>query len=168
MMMQGRSTRVAIVGGARTPFAKAGTVFRRSSPLELSVHAVNGLLRKQNLEPELVDELAYGITVVDARIPHFAREVVLASNLPSAVPALTPRYSLTSERVAFFWTLPLPRRSASGFVFLPDSAHGISSLPSPACRSRPPVCRWANIPSSWSRSGKFRVWSKMKSRTAAT
>ena len=36
--------RVAIVGGARTPFAKAGTVLRRHSPLDLAVHAVNGLL----------------------------------------------------------------------------------------------------------------------------
>ncbi len=43
--------RVAVVGGARTPFAKAGTAFRKHSPLHLSVHSVNGLLAKQ--QPEL-------------------------------------------------------------------------------------------------------------------
>ncbi len=88
-MTPGTSTRVAVVGGARTPFAKAGTAFRKHSPLQLSVHAVNGLLAKQKLDPESVEELAYGITVVDARIPHFARDVVFASNLPSTTLALT-------------------------------------------------------------------------------
>ena len=87
--MSGIPTRVAVVGGARTPFTKAGTAFRKHSPLELSVHAVNGLLAKQELDPQSVDELAYGIAVVDARIPHFARDVVFASNLPSTTQALT-------------------------------------------------------------------------------
>ena len=83
------SLRVAVVAGSRTPFVKAGTVFRKYSPLELSVHSVNGLLEKQKLDPESVDEFVYGITVVDARIPHFAREVVFSSKLPSAAQALT-------------------------------------------------------------------------------
>ena len=88
-MTQGTSMRVAVVGGSRTPFAKAGTVFRKYSPLELSVHSVNGLLEKQKLDPQSVDELVYGIVVVDAMIPQFAREVAFSSNLPSAVRALT-------------------------------------------------------------------------------
>ncbi len=81
--------RVAVVGGARTPFVKAGTIFRNYSALELSVHSVNGLLEKQALDPKSVDELVYGITVLDARIPQFAREIVFSSSLPSAVQALT-------------------------------------------------------------------------------
>ena len=81
--------RVAVVGGARTPFVKAGTVFRNHTALDLGVHSVNGLLEKQALDPNSVDELVYGITVLDARIPQFAREVVFSSNLPSSVRALT-------------------------------------------------------------------------------
>ena len=50
MMTQSTSTRVAIVGGARTPFAKAGTALKKFLPLELAVHSVNGLL---NLHPDL-------------------------------------------------------------------------------------------------------------------
>lgn len=71
--------RVAVVGGSRTPFVKAGTVFRKYSVLDLGVHSVNGLLEKQTLDPNSVDELVYGITVLDARIPQFAREVVFSS-----------------------------------------------------------------------------------------
>jgi acetyl-CoA acetyltransferase family protein len=82
-------TRVAIVGGARTPFVKAGTVFRKCTPLELGTHAVNGLLEKQDLDPDLVDHLVYGIVVVDARVPHLAREVVFSSQLPTSTRAIT-------------------------------------------------------------------------------
>ncbi len=83
------NVRVAVVGGARTPFVKAGTVFRKHSALDLGLHSVNGLLEKQELDPESVDELAYGITVLDPRIPQFAREVVFSSALPSTVRAIT-------------------------------------------------------------------------------
>jgi len=81
--------RVVVVGGARTPFVKAGTVFRKYSALELAVQSVNGLLEKQELAPESVDELVLGITVLDARIPQIAREVVFSSRLSSSVRALT-------------------------------------------------------------------------------
>ena len=40
-------------------------------------------------QAEEVDELIYGVTVLDPRIPHLAREVVLASQLPAKVRALT-------------------------------------------------------------------------------
>lgn len=88
-MNQNTSTRVAVVGGARTPFAKAGTTFKSHSALRLAAHSVNGLLVKYELDPAIVDELVYGIVVGDPRISHLAREVVFASKLPAAVRALT-------------------------------------------------------------------------------
>ncbi len=88
-MNQNTSTRVAVVAGARTPFIKAGTVIKSYSALQLAAHSVNGLLEKQELDPEAVDELVYGIVVVDPKIPHLAREVVFSSRLPSKVRALT-------------------------------------------------------------------------------
>ena len=84
-----KSNRVAIVGGARTPFVKAATVFKNHSALDLATHAINGLLDKQQLDPQSIDELVYGNVVVNARIPHFARELVFSSKLPVSVRALT-------------------------------------------------------------------------------
>lgn len=81
--------RVAIMGGARTPFVKAMTTFSKLSALDLAVHSVNGLLSKQNLKPDEIEALAYGIVVLNPRIPHLAREVVFASTLPVSVRALT-------------------------------------------------------------------------------
>ena len=88
-MSQNTNTRVAIVGGARTPFAKVGTTFKKHSPLTLSVHALNGLLEQLDLDPNDVDELVHGIVVLDPRTPHLAKELVFASKLPSKVTALT-------------------------------------------------------------------------------
>ena len=88
-MSEDPAIRVAVVGGTRTPFAKAGTAFKQHTPLDLSVHAVDGLLEMMDLEPEAVEELVHGITVVDARVPHLAREVVFSSRLPVAAKALT-------------------------------------------------------------------------------
>ncbi|MEM8608069.1 MAG: acetyl-CoA C-acyltransferase [Myxococcota bacterium] len=81
--------RVAIVAGARTPFAKAGTKLRQHSALDLACHAVNGLLDKHGLAPSSIDEMVYGIVVLDPRRPQFAREVAFASDLPSSTPAWT-------------------------------------------------------------------------------
>ena len=88
-MNQTTSTRVAVIGGARTPFVKAGTKFKKYSALDLALHSVDGLLEKQDIDPASIDALAYGIVTVDPRIPHLAREVVLCGSLPPEVRALT-------------------------------------------------------------------------------
>lgn len=82
-------TRVAVVAGMRTPFAKAGTVFKNYSSLDLAVHAVKGLVSTHHLKPETVDDLVFGIVIADPKIPNIAREVVFKSNLPATVQAHT-------------------------------------------------------------------------------
>jgi acetyl-CoA acetyltransferase family protein len=83
------STRVAVVGGARTPFVKAGTKFRKHRALDLAVHSVDGALDKLDVDPNIVDTLVFGIVVVDARVPHLAREVNFSSKLPVSTRSLT-------------------------------------------------------------------------------
>lgn len=77
------------MGGARTPFVKAGTVFRGHRPLDLSLHAVEGLLERVDMDPEAVESLAWGIVLVDPEVPHVAREIVLRTRLPDSARALT-------------------------------------------------------------------------------
>ena len=52
--------RVAIVAGARTPFAKAGKAFKGLGPLKLGTNAVKGLIERHDLEPVSVEALAFG------------------------------------------------------------------------------------------------------------
>ncbi len=88
-MVQSTNRRVAVVGGTRTPFVKAGTRFRQHSALDLSVHAVKGLLQKHRVDPASIDELVYGIVIVDPKVPNLAREIVLSTDLSSNIPAHT-------------------------------------------------------------------------------
>ena len=81
--------RVAVVAGARTPFTKAGAQLRKHRALELGAHAVDGLLDTADVDPNIVDTLVFGIVVVDARVPHLAREVNFASRLPDSTRSLT-------------------------------------------------------------------------------
>ena len=88
-MRTAKGSRIAVISGARTPFARAGAGLKRRSALELAVHAVNGALEMSGLDPASVDELQFGIVVVTPRIPQFSREVCFASRLPAGVRALT-------------------------------------------------------------------------------
>jgi acetyl-CoA acetyltransferase family protein len=87
--MPNPQTRVAIIAGVRTPFAKAGTKLREHSALGLATHSVDGLLDRHGLDPAIIDEMVYGIVVVDPRRPQFAREVAFSSQLLSSTPAWT-------------------------------------------------------------------------------
>jgi len=81
--------RVAVVGGARTPFAKAGTHLKERTALELATHSLDGALEKLDLDPSVVDQLTYGIVTLDTRVPHLAREVNFSSRLPDSVRSVT-------------------------------------------------------------------------------
>ena len=81
--------RVAVIGGARTPFAKVGSALKDVPALDLATHSVNGALTKLDLDPKVVDQLVYGTVIVDPTIPHLAREVNFKSELPANVQSLT-------------------------------------------------------------------------------
>ena len=162
------------MGGIRTPFVKAGTVFRKYSALDLGVHAVNGLIETQELPPNSVDELVYGITVLDPRLPQLAREIVFCSDLPSSVRALTIAnncITATSAITSIFDSIVAGRteigiaggvesmsnpavlfsRQASQIFLDAASANtfgpGISNQECPALKNHLPVSRWANTQS---------------------
>ena len=82
-------SRVAVIGGVRTPFAKAGTAFARYSALDLGVHAVSGLIERLGIVPRTVEEIVYGVVLMDPRTPNLAREIVFRTALPSSVGAFT-------------------------------------------------------------------------------
>ncbi|HLQ25362.1 MAG TPA: acetyl-CoA C-acyltransferase [Acidiferrobacterales bacterium] len=88
-MVEPSATRVGIIAGVRTPFVKAGTIFKHHSPLQLGLHTIAGLMEKHQLDPQSVDELIYGIVLLDPRLPNLAREIVFKSALAASTHALT-------------------------------------------------------------------------------
>ncbi|MCO6429862.1 MAG: acetyl-CoA C-acyltransferase [Deltaproteobacteria bacterium] len=77
--------KVAIVGGCRTPFVKAGGALGRASFLDLGIHVVTKAIEKLQLDVDKVDEVIFGTVLLDPRIPNAAREIVLRSGLPKRV-----------------------------------------------------------------------------------
>lgn len=77
--------KVAILGGRRTPFVKAGTVFKSASLKDLGVHVLKAVVNDYKLAPETIDEFVFGSVLFDPRMPNWAREIVLAAGLPKTV-----------------------------------------------------------------------------------
>lgn len=77
--------RIAIVGGVRTAFVKAGGVFSHYSSLDLGKHVVVSCVEKFGINPSIIDELHFGTVLLDPRYPNLAREIVLSSGLPKTI-----------------------------------------------------------------------------------
>jgi len=87
MALRDTGRRVAIVAGVRTPFAKAGSVLKDLSAIELGKLAVRELLARSAVEPGDVDLLAFGTVIPSVLAPNIAREVALMPQLPKGVQA---------------------------------------------------------------------------------
>jgi acetyl-CoA acyltransferase len=83
----GAPRRVAIIGGVRTPFAKAGTALREFSAIELGKLAVRELLHRTAVDPNLIELLTFGSVIPSVIAPNIAREVALMPQLPKGVQA---------------------------------------------------------------------------------
>ncbi|MEZ4754802.1 MAG: acetyl-CoA C-acyltransferase [Bdellovibrionota bacterium] len=80
-------TRVAIVGGTRTPFVKAAGAFARYSFMDLGVHVIKSAVSEMKLDANKLDELIFSTVLLDPRTPNAARELVLRSGISSRLNA---------------------------------------------------------------------------------
>lgn len=78
-----------MIGGLRTPFAKAGTVYREATAAALARHCTRELLYRAELAGDEVDEVIYGQVVPSPLVPNVAREVSLLPQFPRTIPAYT-------------------------------------------------------------------------------
>jgi acetyl-CoA acyltransferase len=92
--------RVAIVAGCRTPFARAGTVFKDLSAVELARLAARDLLVRTEVAPAEIDEVVFGQVIPSVLAPNVAREVSLLPQLPRDVPAYSLNRACSSSSQA--------------------------------------------------------------------
>ncbi len=77
-----------VVGGNRTPFAKAGGAYAAASNLDLLTSALDGLVARFGLAGRELDEVAAGAVLKHARDFNLTREAVLSSALAPTTPAV--------------------------------------------------------------------------------
>jgi len=92
--------RAAILGGARTPFVRAGTLFAELDVLDLARAAAAEALARTETDPRDVDEVVFGNVARPVAYHNLAREVVLALSMPSRIPAFTVGLACASACVA--------------------------------------------------------------------
>jgi acetyl-CoA acyltransferase len=92
--------RVAIIAGVRTPFAKAGTVLKDLSAIDLGKRCVAELIQRTELDGTQVDALIYGTVVPSVIAPNIAREVSLLPMLPKGVQAFSVSRACASANQA--------------------------------------------------------------------
>jgi acetyl-CoA acyltransferase len=96
----GNGRRVAIVAGLRTPFAKAGSVLKSMSAIELGRACVSELIERTNLDTGQVQAVVFGTVIPSVLAPNIAREIALMPLLPKGVQAYTVSRACASANQA--------------------------------------------------------------------
>jgi acetyl-CoA C-acetyltransferase len=78
--------RAAIVGGNRTPFARAGRRYAAASSQDLLTSALDGLVARFSLQGERLGEVVAGAVLRHSRDLNLTREAVLSTALDPATP----------------------------------------------------------------------------------
>jgi len=81
--------RVAIIEGIRTPFCKAGGVFKDIDADDLGAYAVKELIARTGIHPEKIDQLIFGNVMQTPKTANIARVIAVKAGLPVRIPAHT-------------------------------------------------------------------------------
>ncbi len=81
--------RIAIVEAIRTPFAKAGGVYRDVSADHLGAVVTREVIARSGLQANCIDEVIFGNVSQPANAANIARVIALRAGLPESIPAFT-------------------------------------------------------------------------------
>jgi acetyl-CoA acyltransferase len=121
-------TRVAVIAGCRTPFAKASTVYRDLTAVDLAKVCVRELIERTELDPGWVDTVVMGQVIPSVRAPNLAREVVLGTAMPPRIPAHTVNRACASANEAIAEVASMIREGQAE-VGLAGGAESLSDIP---------------------------------------
>jgi len=105
--------RVAILGGARIPFARANSAYAEASNQDMLTAAFRFLVDKYSLENERLGEVAAGAVIKHSRDWNLARESALGAGLHPATPAYDLQRACGTSLTA---VAQLARRIAAGEI----------------------------------------------------
>jgi acetyl-CoA acetyltransferase family protein len=122
------NTRLVVVDGVRTPFAKMGTDLNRLPADELGRVAVSALLTRTGLDPALIDEVIFGCVGQPAEAANVARVIALRAGVPEHVPAFTVHRNCASGCEAFTQAYE-KMASGRGEIFIIGGTESMSQVP---------------------------------------
>jgi acetyl-CoA C-acetyltransferase/acetyl-CoA acyltransferase len=120
--------RLVIVGGARTPFLRAGTGFRKAPAADLARFAFVEALARCECDPGELDEVILGCSGQPHDAQNLARVAALRAGVPDRVPAVTVHRNCASGMEALTQAL-LRVRAREGGLFLVGGVESMSCAP---------------------------------------
>ncbi len=84
-----QTQKVVLVEGCRTPFLKSGGAYMDLMSYELGKYAIQGLLRKTDIDPEAVDGVVMGTVISNLKTSNVAREAAVSAGIPQSTPCHT-------------------------------------------------------------------------------
>jgi acetyl-CoA acyltransferase len=118
--------RIVVVAGARTPFARARSVYAKMSASALGGVVLRETIARSDIDPKLVEEIYFGIVSAPAEGTNVAREALFDSDLPPEIPCTTiNRYCASSAEAA----AGIAAKIASGQIEI-GIAGGVESISS--------------------------------------
>ena len=88
MLHDGRSVRVAVIGGSRIPFCRSHSIYRKCTNQDLMTAALQGLVTKFDLRGQTMGDVALGAVIKHSRDWNLARESVIDSGLTLRTPGM--------------------------------------------------------------------------------
>jgi len=81
------ASRIAILGGARIPFARQNTAYAEASNIDMLTAALKGVVERFGLEGQRLGEVAAGAVLKHSRDANISREAALSCGLSPRTPA---------------------------------------------------------------------------------
>jgi acetyl-CoA acyltransferase len=120
--------RVALIGGCRTPFAKAGTAYRDLTALDLAKACVRELLERAEIDTAAIETVVMGQVIPSVKAPNLGREVTLRTGLSPGTPAHTVNRACASA-VEAIAEVTLSIQAGHAAVGIAGGAESLSDVP---------------------------------------
>ena len=88
MLHDGKSRRVAIIGGIRIPFCRAHSVYTETSNQDMMTATLSGMVKRFDLKGQTLGDVALGAVIKHSKDWNLARESVIGSGLSLKTPGV--------------------------------------------------------------------------------
>ena len=88
MLNDGKSNRVAVIGGSRIPFCRANTGYKDSSNQEMMTATLKAVVEKYNLQDKRLGDVALGAVIKHSSDWNLSRECIIDSGLSINTPGV--------------------------------------------------------------------------------
>ncbi len=120
--------KVVIIEGVRTPIGRHGGAFRNLPAQDLAAITMREVLKRTEIDPNLIDDVIFGCIGQYSDAPNLARVAALMAGVPTHVPGVTVQRNCVSGMVAISSAYQAIQ-AGDGEVFLVGGTESMSTAP---------------------------------------